>query len=58
MKIGEEKEAFGAYQDALTRYPNNMSSLHGMRKCYLAMGQKEHAEKIRKHIELISPRSE
>lgn len=56
LRIGENKEAYGAYQDALNMYPNNMDSLRGIRKCYLAMGQKEDAEQVRKHIELISPK--
>ena len=55
LRIGKNKEAFGAYQDALNRYPNNMETLRGIKKCYLALGQKDHAKQIQKHIDLVSP---
>ncbi|MFK7909575.1 MAG: hypothetical protein AB8F34_03135 [Akkermansiaceae bacterium] len=56
LKIDEQNEAYGAYQDALGLYPNNMDSLRGIKKCYLAMGQNKEAEQIQKHIDLVSPK--
>lgn len=55
LRLGKNKEAYGAFQDALNKYPNNMASLRGIKKCYEAMGQKKHAEQIQKHIDLIKP---
>ncbi len=58
LMLGKKKDAYGAYLDALNHYPNNMDSLLGVKACYLAMGQKKHADQIQKHIDLITAEKE
>jgi len=53
LRIGDNAAAYTSYQDGLTRSPNNMVSLLGIKNCLELLGKKEDALRVKKHIELV-----
>ncbi|MCP5536472.1 MAG: tetratricopeptide repeat protein [Akkermansiaceae bacterium] len=56
LRTGDNAAAYEAYQEGLKRYPNNMSSLLGAKRCLELLGKKEDAARVQKHIELVRKR--
>jgi tetratricopeptide (TPR) repeat protein len=55
LKTGQNDKAYEAYQEGLQRYPNNMASLIGIKRCLELLGKNEDAARVQKHIDLVSP---
>jgi len=53
LSAGKAADAYEAFQGGLQRYPNNMASLRGLKRCLNALGENEQAELVEKHIELL-----
>ncbi len=53
LRTGENAKAYEAYQDGLRRYPNNMGSLLGAKRCLDLLGKKAAAARVQKHINLV-----
>ena len=58
LKTGQNDKAYEAYQEGLQRYPNNMASLIGIKRCLELLGKNEDAARVQKHIDLVSPKKQ
>lgn len=58
LRMGKNADAYDAYQEGLKRYPNNMASLLGAKKCLNLLGKKEDAARVQQHIDLVKPKGE
>lgn len=56
LRMEKNADAYEAYQDGLRRYPNNMASLLGLKRSLDALGKKNEAALVQRHIDLIKVR--
>ena len=56
LHMGKNTEAYEAYTDGYKEFPNNIGSLQGMKRSLIALGDKEKAAEIQKHIDVIKPK--
>ena len=56
LHMGKNTEAYESYTDGYKKFPNNIGSLRGMKRSLIALGDKEKAEEIQKHIDVIKPK--
>ena len=56
LRVGQNADAYEAYQEALRRYPNNMASLLGLKRALEVLEKKNEAALVQRHIDLIKVR--
>lgn len=53
LRMGKNQEALEAYQAGEKRYPNNIASMLGIKRCYDLLGRKDASEIVQKQIEMV-----